>query len=41
MKYELAEKAAEDKKRYAALKEIHINPFVDAMIEKERNTSIN
>ena len=41
MKYELAEKAAEDKKRYAALKEIHINPFVDAMIEKERKTSIN
>lgn len=36
MKYELAEKAGQDKKIYAALKEININPFVDAMIEKEK-----
>jgi GrpB-like predicted nucleotidyltransferase (UPF0157 family) len=36
MKYELAEKAGQDKKIYATLKEIHINPFVDAMIEKEK-----
>jgi GrpB-like predicted nucleotidyltransferase (UPF0157 family) len=36
MKYELAEKAGQDKKIYAALKEIHINPFVDAVIGNEK-----
>lgn len=36
MKYELAEKAGQDKKIYAELKEMYINPFVDAVIEKER-----
>ena len=36
MKYELAEKAGQDKKIYAALKEEQINPFVDIVIEKEK-----
>ena len=36
MKYELAERANQDKKRYAKLKELTINPFIDIIIEKER-----
>ena len=36
MKYELAEKADQDKKIYAALKENNINDFIDAIIEKEK-----
>ena len=36
MKYELAEKANQDKKVYAALKENNINDFIDAIIEKEK-----
>ncbi|WP_299438371.1 GrpB family protein [uncultured Aquimarina sp.] len=36
MKYELAEKANQDKKRYAALKELNVNDFIDAIIEKEK-----
>ena len=36
MKYELAEKAKQDKKVYAALKENNINDFIDAIIEKEK-----
>jgi len=33
MKYEMAEKAGQDKKIYAALKEIHVNPFVDEIMD--------
>lgn len=36
MKYELAEKANQDKKVYAALKENNINHFIDALIETEK-----
>ncbi|MCP9754101.1 GrpB family protein [Lacihabitans sp. CCS-44] len=36
MKYELADKAAQDKKRYAELKELKVNDFIDSIIEKER-----
>mgnify|MGYP001493326528 CR=1 FL=1 len=36
MKYELANKAAQDKKRYAELKELNVNEFIDSIIEKER-----
>ncbi len=36
MKYELAEKAGQDKKRYAELKELNVNEFIDSIIEKER-----
>lgn len=36
MKYELADKAAQDKKRYAELKELNVNDFIDSIIEKER-----
>ena len=36
MKYELAEKADQDKKVYAALKENNINDFIDAIIETEK-----
>ncbi len=39
MKYDLAEKANQDKKVYAALKELTINPFIDSIIEKEKNTA--
>ncbi len=37
MKYNLAEKANQDRKKYASLKELHVNEFIDAIIEKERN----
>ncbi|GAB5526189.1 MAG: GrpB family protein [Roseivirga sp.] len=36
MKYELAARANQDKKRYAELKELHINDFVDSVIEAEK-----
>ena len=36
MKYDLAEKANQDKKVYAALKENYINSFIDAIIETEK-----
>jgi GrpB-like predicted nucleotidyltransferase (UPF0157 family) len=36
MKYEVAEKANQDRKVYAALKEIHVNEFIDAIIEEEK-----
>lgn len=39
MKYELAEKAHQDKKVYAALKELHVNDFIDWMIEKEKQNA--
>lgn len=39
MKYELAEKANQDKKRYAALKERYANAFFDEIIEKEKSGS--
>lgn len=38
MKYELANKAGQDKKRYAELKELNVNDFIDSIIEKERIT---
>ena len=34
MKYELAEKANQDKKIYAQLKELNVNDFIDSMIAK-------
>jgi GrpB-like predicted nucleotidyltransferase (UPF0157 family) len=36
MKYELAEMAGQDKKRYAELKELNVNHFIDAIVEKQR-----
>ncbi len=36
MKYDLADKAGQDKKLYAELKEKHVNDFIDLIIEKER-----
>lgn len=36
MKYELAEKAHQESKRYAALKELFVNDFIDSMIEEEK-----
>lgn len=36
MKYELAERANQNQKRYAELKELTINPFIDTIIEKEK-----
>lgn len=35
MKYELAEKAKQDRKVYAELKELNVNTFIDLMIENE------
>jgi GrpB-like predicted nucleotidyltransferase (UPF0157 family) len=37
MKYELAQKANQDRKVYAALKELNVNDFIDSMIENEKN----
>jgi GrpB-like predicted nucleotidyltransferase (UPF0157 family) len=37
MKYELAEKANQDRKKYAELKELYCNDFIDLIIEKEKN----
>jgi GrpB-like predicted nucleotidyltransferase (UPF0157 family) len=36
MKYELAEKANQDRKKYAELKEQNVNDFIDSIIEKEK-----
>lgn len=38
MKYELAEQAHQDRKVYAALKERHVNAFIDSMVEAEKRT---
>ena len=34
MKYELAEKANQDRKKYAALKELYVNDFIDSIIKR-------
>lgn len=39
MKYALAEKANQDSKQYAALKELHVNDFIDSIIEKEKKNT--
>ncbi len=39
MKYELAEKANQNKKLYAELKELNINQFIDEIIEMERTNA--
>jgi GrpB-like predicted nucleotidyltransferase (UPF0157 family) len=36
MKYEIADRAGQDKKKYAELKELNVNDFIDSIIEKER-----
>lgn len=38
LKYELAEKAGQDRKLYAALKELEINGFIDLIIAEEKKT---
>jgi GrpB-like predicted nucleotidyltransferase (UPF0157 family) len=38
MKYELAEKANQDQKKYAALKECKVNDFIDTIISKEKHS---
>lgn len=38
MKYDLAGKANQDKKTYAALKELHVNDFIDSIVEEEKRT---
>ncbi|RZK55775.1 MAG: hypothetical protein EOO91_13415, partial [Pedobacter sp.] len=40
MKYELAEKANQERKKYAELKELHVNKFIDLIIEKERRDTV-
>jgi len=35
MKYELAEKANQDRKKYADLKELNVNAFIDSIIKKD------
>lgn len=37
MKYKLAEKANENTKKYAELKELYVNEFIDVILEKEKN----
>ena len=39
MKYELANKAHQDKKLYAQLKELNVNEFIDEIIEKEKTNA--
>ncbi|MGB3467475.1 MAG: GrpB family protein [Cyclobacteriaceae bacterium] len=39
MKYDLAKKANQDKKLYAELKELHVNDFIDSIIEKEKTNA--
>jgi len=39
MKYELAKKANQDKKVYAVLKELHVNDFIDSIIEEEKTNA--
>ena len=39
MKYELAEKANQNKKLYAELKELKVNEFIDEIVKKERTNS--
>jgi len=39
MKYELAEKANQNKRRYAELKELNVNEFIDEIIEKEKTNA--
>ena len=41
MKYELAEKANQDRKAYAVLKELNVNDFIDSIIEEEKRTQNN
>ena len=42
MKYELAEKADQNKTIYAELKERYVNEFIDLIIEKEKtNMTLN
>lgn len=38
MKYEIAEKANQDRKVYASLKELTVNDFIDSMIAEEKRT---
>ena len=38
MKYDLAKNADQDRKVYAVLKEIHVNDFIDSIIEEEKRT---
>lgn len=37
MKYEIAERAGQDRKKYAALKELTVNDFIDTIIAGEKN----
>ncbi|MDR7210124.1 GrpB family protein [Flavobacterium piscis] len=37
MKYEMAEKANQDRKKYQELKELNVNDFIDSIIELEKN----
>jgi GrpB-like predicted nucleotidyltransferase (UPF0157 family) len=39
MKYELAKKANQDRKKYAALKELNVNHFIDLIIKEEKITA--
>lgn len=38
IKYELADRANQDKKLYAALKELNVNDFIDSIIDEEKST---
>jgi GrpB-like predicted nucleotidyltransferase (UPF0157 family) len=39
MKYELAEKANQNKKLYAEMKELNVNEFIDEIIKKEKTNA--
>ena len=40
MKYEIAEKANQDRKTYASLKELYVNDFIDSIILAEKTNAI-
>lgn len=39
MKYDLAEKANQNRKAYATLKELYMNDFIDSIMEKEKTNA--
>jgi len=39
-KYEIAEKANQNKKLYAELKELHVNEFIDSIVEVEKQKNV-
>jgi GrpB-like predicted nucleotidyltransferase (UPF0157 family) len=41
LKYDLAEQSGQNKKKYAQLKELHVNEFIDSIVEQEKENIFN